>query len=88
MDMSYKRAWDLVEETNQLFGRPLVATQTGGRDGGGARLTPLGLAVVTRFRAIERAAAAAAKAQLDALQAEISTLVARQRAFTARRGTP
>jgi len=71
MDMSYKHAWDLVEEMNQLFGKPLLATQTGGKDGGGARLTPVGLAVVTRFRAIERAAATAARAQLDALQAEI-----------------
>jgi molybdate transport system regulatory protein len=73
MDMSYKHAWDLVEEMNQLFGKPLVSTQTGGRDGGGAQLTAAGRAVVTRFRAIERAAAAAARSQLEALQAEIST---------------
>ena len=73
MDMSYKHAWDLIEEMNRLFGKPLVATQTGGRDGGGARLTPVGLAVVSRFRAIERAAATAARTQLEALQAEIST---------------
>ena len=33
MDMSYKRAWDLVEDLNVLFGRPLVAAQTGGRLG-------------------------------------------------------
>ncbi len=71
MDMSYKHAWDLVEEMNQLFGKPLLSTQAGGKDGGGARLTPVGLAVVTRFRAIERAAATAARAQLEALQAEI-----------------
>lgn len=73
MDMSYKHAWDLVEEMNRLFGKPLVSTQTGGKDGGGAQLTPVGLAVVTRFRAIERAATAAAKSQLEALQTEIST---------------
>lgn len=71
MDMSYKRAWDLVEEMNRLFGKPLVAAQTGGKHGGGAQLTPAGLAVVSRFRAIERAAAAAAESQLAALQAEI-----------------
>lgn len=71
MNMSYKRAWDLVEEMNLLFGKPLVEAQTGGRHGGGARLTPLGLSVVTRFRAIERAASAAAEMQLAALQAEI-----------------
>jgi molybdate transport system regulatory protein len=71
MEMSYKRAWDLVEEMNRLFGKDLVAAQTGGRRGGGAQLTPVGLAVVSRFRAIERAATAAAAPQLAALQAEI-----------------
>lgn len=71
MEMSYKRAWDLVEEMNRLFGKPLVAAQTGGKHGGGAQLTALGLSVVSRFRAIERAAAAAAQQQLSALQAEI-----------------
>lgn len=70
MEMSYKRAWDLVEEMNGLFGKPLVSAQTGGRKGGGAQLTPFGLSVVTRFRAIERAAAAAAQPHLDAIQAE------------------
>ena len=72
MNMSYKHAWDLIEEMNVLFGKPLVSTQTGGKDGGGARLTAMGQAVVTRFRAIEDAAAKAARAQMEALQAAIS----------------
>ena len=71
MEMSYKRAWDLVEEMNTLFGKPVVAAQTGGKQGGGAQLTPVGLAVVSRFRAIERAAHAAAEPHLAALQAEL-----------------
>lgn len=71
MEMSYKHAWDLVEDMNQVFGKPLVTAQTGGRKGGGAQLTPLGLAIVSRFRAIERAAASAAAAHMAALQAEI-----------------
>ncbi len=72
MNMSYKRAWDLVEEMNRIFGKPVVSAQTGGKHGGGAKLTAIGLAVVTRFRAIERAADAAAKSQLSALEAEIA----------------
>ncbi|MFC3208470.1 MAG: winged helix-turn-helix domain-containing protein [Mesorhizobium sp.] len=71
MEMSYKHAWDLVEDMNRVFGKSLVAAQTGGRKGGGAQLTPLGLAVVSRFRAIERAAASAAAVHMAALQAEI-----------------
>jgi molybdate transport system regulatory protein len=29
MGMSYKRAWDLVEEVNGMFDAPLVASQSG-----------------------------------------------------------
>lgn len=71
MNMSYKHAWDLVEEMNVLFGKPVIDTQKGGQKGGGAQLTPIGLALVSRFRAIERAASAAAEAHMAALQAEI-----------------
>ena len=70
MRMSYKRAWDLVEEMNALFGRPVVAAKSG-RRGGGAELTPLGLSLVARYRAIETAALAAARPQIEALQAEL-----------------
>ncbi len=71
MSMSYKQAWGLIEEMNALFGKPLIAAQKGGPGGGGAELTPIDLAVVTRYRAIERAALAAAEAQLSALQREL-----------------
>lgn len=71
MDMSYKRAWDLVEEMNLLFGKPVVAARTGGSKGGGAALTGFGSSVVSRFRAIEKAALAAASDEIRALQAEI-----------------
>ncbi len=74
MAMSYKRAWDLVEEMNRIFGKPMLETQKGGPGGGGARLTPAGEAVVARYRAIERATAAAAAADLAALEAETAGL--------------
>ena len=72
MAMSYKRAWDLVDELNRSCGRPAVARQTGGKNGGGATLTPFGVSLVERYRKIERAAATAARAQLTALTSEIS----------------
>ena len=72
MGMSYKRAWDLVEEMNRIFGKPVLETQKGGPRGGGAQLTRTGLAVISRYRAIERAAAAAAAPHLAALEAEIA----------------
>ncbi len=70
MNMSYKRAWDLVEELNRILGKPVVSARTGGKRGGGAELTALGLSVVSRFRAVERAAAAAAEQHLASLQSE------------------
>ncbi len=71
MEMSYRRAWELVEEMNALFGKPVVERQVGGRNGGGASLTGLGEVLVSRFRAVEQAAAAAAAEHLAAIQAEI-----------------
>ncbi len=51
--MSYRRAWGLVAELNGMFKTPLVVAETGGRGGGGARLTALGQTVVERFRRME-----------------------------------
>ncbi len=45
----------------------MVEAQTGGRAGGGARLSDLGADIVARYRAIERAAEAAAAPFLDGL---------------------
>ena len=71
MDMSYKRAWDLVDEINRVCGQAAVERQTGGKNGGGAVLTPFGLSLVARYRKIERSAATAARKELQALQKEI-----------------
>ncbi|MCJ2012703.1 winged helix-turn-helix domain-containing protein [Methylobacterium sp. J-076] len=67
LGMSYRRAWTLVEAMNAGFGRPVVEAQSGGRAGGGARLSPLGADLVARYRAIEAAAGAAAAPFLDGL---------------------
>ncbi len=72
MGMSYRRAWLLVDEINQIFKQPLVEKQMGGSGGGGARLTMLGRDVVSRYRAIEGAAAKATAADLRALKASLA----------------
>ncbi len=54
LGMSYRRAWLLVEETNRCLVRPAVQTSTGGPRGGGASLTPVGVELVRRYRALER----------------------------------
>ena len=65
--MSYRRAWELVEDLNRHFGTPVVAAITGGSGGGGARLTDAGAALVAAYRAIEAATAAAAAPHLAAI---------------------
>ena len=72
LDMSYKRAWDLVDELNGMFDKPVIVSKTGGKKGGGAALTPLGLMLISRYRAIEQAAAQAAQAHMAALNAEVA----------------
>ena len=74
MDMSYRRAWELIEDLNTTFGKPVVESKSGGRKGGGATLTPLGLSLISRYRAMERAAAAATKSHLQTLTEEIEEL--------------
>ena len=71
MDMSYKRAWDLVDEINRICRQAAVKRQTGGRNGGGAMLTPFGVSLVARYRKIEREATSAAHKELEALRSDI-----------------
>lgn len=60
LGMSYRRAWMLIEALNKGFGRPVVEAQIGGKAGGGARLSSLGVEVVANYRAAEQAAERAA----------------------------
>ena len=53
--MSYKAAWDAIDTMNNLAGEPLVERLTGGKGGGGTRLTPRGQQLVSNFRLIELA---------------------------------
>jgi len=72
LGMSYRRAWLLVEETNQCLVRPAVATATGGQRGGGSTLTPVGVELVRRYRALERATALAVDRNLKSLMRDVA----------------
>jgi molybdate transport system regulatory protein len=50
--VSYKAAWDAVDAMNNLAPAPVVATATGGRGGGGTRLTDEGRRLIAAYRAI------------------------------------
>lgn len=53
--MSYKAAWDAVDTMNNLAGKPLVIRETGGKGGGGTRLTAHGHELVAAYALIEQA---------------------------------
>jgi molybdate transport system regulatory protein len=69
MDMSYRRAWLLVDDMNRLFREPVVVAATGGRKGGGATLSPFGESLVADYRAIQADAHDAVRCHLDRLEA-------------------
>lgn len=71
LGMSYRRAWLLVDDLNRSFRAPVVATQPGGRRGGGAELTRFGRELIRRYRAIETRAETAAKRQMRGLEAAL-----------------
>lgn len=68
LGMSYRRAWLLVEEVNMALREPAVSAATGGKQGGGAAITPVGEEVIALYRAIERAAHASAAKEFRAVE--------------------
>ena len=67
MDMSYRRAWLLVDALNHMFTHPVIESQRGGKQGGGAALTDFGVELLARYRSME-------ERLKDSLQADIERL--------------
>jgi molybdate transport system regulatory protein len=49
MKMAYRRAWDLVDSMNRQARKPFVELATGGKGGGGARVTEAGKKAIKLF---------------------------------------
>jgi molybdate transport system regulatory protein len=52
MNISYQKAWKLLDASNKASKQPLIETQIGGNKGGGTVLTPYGKSLVKSFEAI------------------------------------
>lgn len=63
--MSYRRAWLLADEINRMFDAPSIATQHGGKSGGGASLTPFGQDLLACCRRMDEASRQALARELD-----------------------
>ena len=68
MDMSYRRAWLLVSEMNAMFAQPVVDSQRGGKQGGGAVVTRFGEELLQHYRNMEEKIASAIADDIDWLE--------------------
>lgn len=52
--ISYRNAWDRINALESNLGEQIVEKKVGGREGGGARLTESGLALLKQFRRVRK----------------------------------
>lgn len=68
MEMSYMRAWMLVQTMNSCFREPLVKAARGGTHGGRAELTDTGREMLVLYRAMENVSLEAMQATWRVMQ--------------------
>lgn len=73
MDMSYRKAWLLIQEIQKTFNGVVVEAAAGGAAGGGTRLTPLGEEILGHYRAVEQLAKEASRTELTRLAAMVQS---------------
>ena len=49
LEISYRKAWKMIDVMNSQAKKPLVERQTGGKSGGGTQVTPQGLKAIESF---------------------------------------
>ena len=64
--LSYKAAWDAIDELNNLAAKPLVERSVGGRGGGGARLSVEGERILRLYQRLQALQAQVLEAAEDA----------------------
>ena len=58
MQMSYKKAWELINNLNAHTANPVVIPQAGGEKGGGSILTPEAMELIEYHRKLRKSFAA------------------------------
>lgn len=79
MNMSYRRAWLLVDDLNRHFKEPVTTAGSGGKGGGGATLTAFGRKLVRQYREIEAQALAVSATHIATLEAAMKKQLSRPR---------
>ncbi|HPF11460.1 MAG TPA: winged helix-turn-helix domain-containing protein [Flavobacteriaceae bacterium] len=68
LNMSYKKAWRLVDSVNASAKRPVIISSIGGKEGGGTQLTPYGKSLVHLFDEINQGCWDYLDTQLDKIE--------------------
>ena len=72
LDMSYRRAWQLLDSLNTTFNEPVIVTSVGGKGGGGSEITKLGVALVETYRGLEKEITALAQQRFRPLRTRVA----------------
>jgi molybdate transport system regulatory protein len=89
LNMSYRRAWQLLDSLNGCFIERVALTAKGGRGGGGATLTPFGRQLIRVYREFDAEIQARAVRRFRTIASEArSRGVVPRRARTRRRAAP
>lgn len=67
LDMSYRRAWLLLDDLNRSLKKPAVESAKGGEHGGGSHVTEAGLQLIALYRGIEEKAALTCRTEVSRL---------------------
>ncbi len=67
LDMSYRRAWMLLDDLNRSLAQPAVDSAKGGQHGGGSEVTAAGLKLIALYRGIEARATQTCRADVSKL---------------------
>ncbi len=52
LGMSYSKAWNMIQALERQWGTPLMERHTGGRQGGGSKLTSAGQQILAAYEAM------------------------------------
>lgn len=72
MGVPYRIAWQKIHEMEERLGKKLLDTKVGGREGGGAILTPLAKDYMEKFAQFDEEARLFLQARFEATFGEIS----------------
>jgi len=70
MDLSYTKAWTILNRAEEQLGYELIKRNQGGRQGGGASLTDKGRETISKYRELQERVSDYAKEAFDEIYPE------------------